>query len=180
MRSLPASRWCRGIVRRDGGVASLSLGANVTLPVLDRYATRHGLDRREMDRSAAALLARHDVRPADPAVLLGALSGGNQQKALLAKWLAAGPRLLLLDEPTRGVDVGARTQIAATLASFARDGAATLCASSDHHELAMLCDRVLVFRDGTVWCELAGRELTPARIAQCSHGVARDSPAMPW
>ena len=75
---------------RDGGVASLSVGANVTLPVLGRYASRHRLDRREMDRDAAALLARHDVRPADPAVLLGELSGGNQQKALLAKWIRRG------------------------------------------------------------------------------------------
>ena len=161
---------------RDGGVASLSVGANVTLPVLGRYASRHGLDRREMDRDAAALLARHDVRPADPAVLLGALSGGNQQKALLAKWIDAGPRLLLLDEPTRGVDVGARARIAATLAALARDGVATLCASSDHHELALLCDRVLVFGEGTVCSELAGAELTPARIAERSQAAARAAP----
>jgi ribose transport system ATP-binding protein len=153
---------------RDGGVPSLSVGANVTLPVLDRYASRHGLDRREMDRDAAALLSRHDVRPADPSVLLGELSGGNQQKALLAKWIDAGPRLLLLDEPTRGVDLGARARIAATLAALAHDGVATLCASSDHHELALLCHRVLVFGEGTICRELAGVELTPARIAERS------------
>ena len=162
---------------RDGGVASLSVGANVTLPVLGRYASRRGLDRRGMDRSAAALLARHDVRPADPAVLLGALSGGNQQKALLAKWIAAGPRLLLLDEPTRGVDVGARARIAATLAALTRDGVATLCASSDHHELALLCHRVLVFGEGTIRSELAGAELTPARIAERSQAAARAAPS---
>lgn len=160
---------------RDGGVASLSVGANVTLPVLGRYARRHRLARREMDRDAAALLALHDVRPADPAILLGSLSGGNQQKALLAKWIDAGPRLLLLDEPTRGVDVGARARIAATLAALARDGVATLCASSDHHELALLCHRVLVFSDGTVRSELAGAELTPARIAERSQAAARVS-----
>ena len=163
---------------RDGGVASLSVGANVTLPVLGRYATRHRLNRREMDRGAAALLARHDVRPADPAVLLGELSGGNQQKALLAKWIDAGPRLLLLDEPTRGVDVGARARIAATLAALARDGVATLCASSDHHELALLCQRVLVFGEGTIRSELAGVELTPARIAEASQAAARAAPGM--
>ena len=125
-----------------------------------------------MDRDAAALLARHDVRPADPAVLLGELSGGNQQKALLAKWIDAGPRLLLLDEPTRGVDVGAHARIAATLAALAHDGVATLCASSDHHELALLCHRVLVFGEGTICGELAGVELTPARIAERSQTAA--------
>ena len=155
---------------RDGGVASLSVGANVTLPVLGRYARRHRLGRREMDRDAAALLARHDVRPADPAILLGSLSGGNQQKALLAKWIDAGPRLLLLDEPTRGVDVGARTRIAATLAALARDGVATLCASSDHHELALLCHRVLVFGDGTVYSELAGVRADPGADRRAQPG----------
>ena len=163
---------------RDGGVASLSVGANVSLPVLGRYASRHRLDRGEMDRDAAALLARHDVRPADPAVLFGEFSGGNQQKALLAKWIHTGPRLLLLDEPTRGVDVGARARIAATLAALARDGVATLCASSDHHELARLCHRVLVFGEGTVCSELAGVELTPARIAGASQAAVRAAPGM--
>jgi ribose transport system ATP-binding protein len=158
---------------RDGGISSLSVGANVTLPVLDRYASRHRLDRPKMDHDAAALLTRHDVRPADPAVLLGELSGGNQQKALLAKWIDTGPRLLLLDEPTRGVDVGARARIKATLAALARDGVATLCASSDHRELGSLCHRVLVFGDGSVHSELAGVELTPARIAERCQAAAR-------
>ena len=161
---------------RDGGVASLSVGANLTLPVLGRYASRHGLDSRKMDRDAAELLFRHDVRPADPSVLLGELSGGNQQKALLAKWIDAGPRLLLLDEPTRGVDVGARARIAATLAALSRDGVATLCASSDSHELSLLCHRVLVFGEGAVCSELAGVELTPALIAERSQAAARRTP----
>jgi ribose transport system ATP-binding protein len=180
----PARALAAGIVlvpgdrARDGGVASLSVGANVTLPVLDRYASRHGLDRRKMDRDAAALLSGHDVRPADPAVLLGELSGGNQQKALLAKWIDAGPRLLLLDEPTRGVDVGALARIAATLATLAHDGVATLCASSDHHELALLCHRVLVFGQGTICSELAGVDLTPARIAERSQTAARAAPGI--
>jgi ribose transport system ATP-binding protein len=160
---------------RDGGIASLSVGANVTLPVLDRYASRHRLDRRKMDRDAAGLLARHDVRPADPRVLLGELSGGNQQKALLAKWIDAGPQLLLLDEPTRGVDVGARAGIKAALATLARDGVAALVAGSDNHELSSLCRRVLVFGEGTVHSELAGVELTPARIAERCQAAARET-----
>ena len=161
---------------RDGGVPSLSVGANVTLPALDRYASRHRLNRRKMDRDAAALLARHDVRPGDPAVALGELSGGNQQKALLAKWIDAGPRLLLLDEPTRGVDIGARARISTTLAALARDGVAMLCASSDHNELSLLCHRVLVFGAGRLSSELAGAEVTPARIAERTQAAARVAP----
>jgi ribose transport system ATP-binding protein len=158
---------------RDGGVASLSVGANLTLPVLHRYASHHRLDRRRMNRDAAALLARHEVRPADPSAPLGELSGGNQQKALLAKWIAAGPRLLLLHEPTRGLDVGARARISDTLEALGRDGVAALCASSDYHELGLLCQRVLVFGDGTVRGELAGDELTSARIAERCQDAAR-------
>lgn len=157
---------------RDGGAASLSVGANVTLPVLGRYASRHRLDRRRMDRDAAALLASHDVRPADPTVAFGALSGGNQQKALLAKWIDADPRLLLLDEPTRGVDVSARARISTTLGALARRRVAMLCASSDHEELSRLCHRVLVFGQGAIFGELEGVDLSPARIAERSQAAA--------
>ena len=99
-----------------------------------------------------------DVRPNDPSLPYGALSGGNQQKALLAKWLQTEPRLLLLDEPTQGVDVGARQQIFELI----RDGRAergmrVLCASSDYEQLAAICDRVLVFGRGRICRELIGR-----------------------
>jgi len=161
----------------DGGVPSLSVGANVTLPVLARYAPWHRLERRRMRRDAGALLTRQAVRPPDPDVLLGALSGGNQQQALLAKWIGAGPRLLLLDEPTRGVDVGARMRIAAALRTLSGEGVAIVCASGDHEELSRLCDRVLVFGAGRVASELAGDDVTEARIAErCQAGArpARD------
>jgi ribose transport system ATP-binding protein len=136
--------------RRRGGVASLSVGANVTLPALDRYASRHRLDHRRMRRDAADLLARQGVDPADPGSAFRTLSGGNQQKALLAKALGTHPRLLLLDEPTRGVDVGARRGILSAIRSLAQDGVCVVCASADSDQLAELCDRVLVFSGGAV------------------------------
>ena len=136
--------------RRRGAVASLSVGANLTLPVLDRYSARHRLEHRRMRRDTAALLARHGVKPADPRAGFATLSGGNQQKALLAKAIATGPRLLLLDEPTRGVDVGARRGILSAIRSLVQDGVCVVCASADHVQLAELCDRVLVFSGGAV------------------------------
>jgi len=137
-------------VEREGSVGSLPIVDHVTLPVLDRYATRIGLDRRRMHRDAARLLGRFLVRPREPGMAFRALSGGNQQKTLLAKAMNAGPRLLLLDQPTRGVDVGARGQIFALIREAAEQGACVICASTDSEELAAVCDRVLVFSGGRV------------------------------
>jgi ribose transport system ATP-binding protein len=127
----------------QGAVGSLSLAENVLLPALDRYRAGLRLERRRMVAAARELLSRFDVRPSDPRASYQALSGGNQQKALLAKWLQALPSLLLLDEPTRGVDVGARPHIWALIRAAADEGAAVVCASSDSEELATLCDRVI-------------------------------------
>jgi len=110
------------------------------------------------------------VRPPDPGLTFEALSGGNQQKALLAKWLHTRPELLLLDEPTRGVDVGARA--ASRRPARARGpGVCVLCASSDHDQLAQLCDRVIVLSGGG--SPRARRaEVSEERIAQRVHALS--------
>jgi ribose transport system ATP-binding protein len=97
---------------------------------------------------------------------LESLSGGNQQKVLLAKWLQTEPHLLLLDEPTQGVDVGARQQIYQAIDAASAKGMAILCASTDYEQLAQICDRVLIFARGVVVREIAGAELTKERIAE--------------
>ena len=163
---IPADR------KTDGSVATLSVEANVALSVIGRYHNGLYLDRRRMRRDAAALLREFDVRPADPSMPYGALSGGNQQKALLAKWLQTDPRLLLLDEPTQGVDVGARQQIYELIRTAAQDrGMHVVCASSDYEQLAALCDRVIVFGRGRIWRELAGAEVTKERIIEQSYAA---------
>jgi ribose transport system ATP-binding protein len=139
-----------GDQRRDGSVASLSLAENLMLPVLDRYMTRFGLDRRRMRADAMGLLHQHNVSPGRPGLLYGALSGGNQQKAQLAKWLHLRPRCLLLDEPTRGLDVGARRLMIETIRAAAADGIAVVCATGDQDELGALADRALAFSEGRV------------------------------
>jgi ribose transport system ATP-binding protein len=110
-------------------------------------------------------MGRLDVRPPDPAQPAGRLSGGNQQKVLLAKWLATGPRVLVLHEPTQAVDVGARQVITTAVRRAAAHGCAVLVAGTDETELAMLCDRVLVFRDGRPVAELSG-EFTPDDVVR--------------
>ena len=116
-------------------------------------------------RHAAQLAHKYEVRPPDPTLKLSAFSGGNAQKVLLAKWLNIAPRLLLLDEPTQGVDVGSREQVYAAIRKATAHGTAVLCASSDHEQLADLCDRVLIFARGRIVAELGGAELTKDRIA---------------
>jgi ribose transport system ATP-binding protein len=123
--------------------------------------------RHRAERSAVEkLLAQFDVRPPEPDRLLATLSGGNQQKALLGKWLQTDPAVLLLHEPTQGVDIGSRQQILQIIADVAASGAAVLIASSEYDELAHLCHRVLIFRHGQVARELTGADLTEARIAE--------------
>jgi len=161
----------------DGCVGSLPVAENLALAVLDRYFNGVVLDRRRTRRDSAALMREFDVRPNDPSLPYGALSGGNQQKALLGKWFQTEPRLLLLDEPTQGVDVGARQQIYELIRAAAEErGMYVVCASSDYEQLATICDRVIVFGRGRVWRELVGAELTKERIVeQCYAAMAGEA-----
>lgn len=153
------------------GIGSLSVTDNVTLPVLDRLLGPAGLDRGQMVREAGRLGQIYDVRAQDPQLLLGSLSGGNQQKVLLAKWLQIKPKLLMLDEPTQGVDFGARQQIFKALDHAARDGTAILCASTDNEQLEQICDRIIVFARGRPVIELKGSEISRKSITEaCFHG----------
>lgn len=152
-----------------GGAGSLSVEENLTLRILPGYEKRGTLSRRRLNRAAAALLEDYDVRPRDPKVPMSTLSGGNQQKVILAKWLAMEPSLLLLHEPTHGVDVGARDQIMRRIRAAAKDGMAVVCASSDPEQLSELCDRVLVLARGRVVAELAGQGLDKNTIVERSY-----------
>jgi ribose transport system ATP-binding protein len=159
--------------QHEGVASSLDIGENLMLPRLARYMQRGRLRTRRLRADATALLQRFDVRPVNASLSAGQLSGGNQQKAIMAKWLATSPRLLLLDEPSHGVDVGAREQIVATISATARAGACVLVASIDHEQLAALCGRVLVLANGRTVAELAGDEVTTERLAAAVLGQRR-------
>jgi ribose transport system ATP-binding protein len=123
------------------------------------------------------MIAKLDIRPPHPNQAVGTLSGGNQQKVLLGKWLAGQPSLLVLHEPTQAVDVGARHDIIDAIREAARDGCGVIISSVDVADLAVLCDRVLVFRDGQVVTELSG-ELTQDEILEATFGsLAKEATA---
>lgn len=161
------------------GAGNLPVTDNVTLPSMGRFAGQVGLDRRAMHAWSRQVGIAHDVRPSDPSMYLGNLSGGNQQKVLLAKWLETRPRLLLLDEPTQGVDVGARQQVFAAIDKAADEGMTVLCASTDAEQLAQICDRVIVFAHGRPIAELSGERLTKEEIVfQCYSALSVDQTAL--
>lgn len=163
VRYVPAERKQWGSVQQESTAANIVLGGRAP----DRRS-RWWLTRRAQHRDAAAWVQRLDIRPSDPAALFSALSGGNQQKAVIARCLRRAPRLLVLDEPTQGVDVGAKATIYAQLADAAAAGAAVLICSSDAEELASTCDRVLVLRDGRTAAVLEHGNLTHQLIVETS------------
>ena len=157
---LPADR------ARASGIGSASVLENMTLPVLGSFFG-HGRIRKGAERAhVLRLMTQFDVKPVDPDRRFGALSGGNQQKALLGKWLQVRPTVLLLHEPTQGVDIGSRKEIFRIIREVAELGAAVVIASSEHEDLAHLCNRVIVMRRGRVVTELSGDDLTSDRILE--------------
>lgn len=111
------------------------------------------------------------MRPPDPTARVGQFSGGNQQKVVLAKWMDHQPTVLVLDEPTQGIDAGAKFDVLQTICDAAAAGAGVLIASGDYEQLAHICHRVLVLRFGAVVAELSGAELTETSIAACAQGA---------
>jgi ribose transport system ATP-binding protein len=154
---------------RDAAFAELSVGENLSLTVIPDYWHRGVLNRRRERRDALRLFDSFLIKAESETAPLRSLSGGNQQKVVLARWLRRSPRLLLLDEPTQGVDVGARAEIYELVHRAAAAGAAALVASSDFEELARVCDRVVVLRKGRAVAEAAGEELDAERIARLAN-----------
>jgi ribose transport system ATP-binding protein len=168
---------------RDGGILTLPIADNIMMTSLRLCRVGPRLSRGRIVDLAAEQAEEFDVRPRDVQAQYGRLSGGNQQKALVAKWLLTNPRLLLLDEPTQGVDVGARQQIITQLRRVCAQGGAVLYASADHAELAEVCDRVLVFRRGRLVRSLTGDRLDKDSItreciglAESDRGLTRSDP----
>ena len=147
-----------------GLVLPLSVRANLTLAIL-RLLTRLGLLSGRRERAVVEPLLRElRIRTAGADAPAWSLSGGNQQKLLLAKWLATQPRVLILDEPTRGVDVGAKAEVHRLIRRLAAEGRATLLISSDMPEILALCDRILVLRNGRIVGALSRAAATQERI----------------
>lgn len=150
---------------RDGAVTSLSVAENILMLVYGRYFIKGRLGRRAMLTDAGERTQTFDIRPQLPSTPVAQMSGGNQQKIVLAKWMEPQPKVLLLHEPTQGVDVGARVEIRALVADACHErGMGVVWVTTDFEELAEMCDRVLVFADGQVVAQLSGDEVTKAAI----------------
>jgi monosaccharide-transporting ATPase len=152
--------------KAEGVVGDLSVRANIVLAMQASRGWMRRIPRRRQDELARRWVDLLDIRPADPEALLRNLSGGNQQKVLLARWLIMEPRLLILDEPTRGIDVGAKAQIQSLVAEQARQGTAVVFISAELDEVVRLSDRVLVLRDRRPVAELAGEDVDMDRVME--------------
>lgn len=170
-RLRPADSMRRGVVlipadrKGQGGVLGLSVLENMSLPFLTRRARGFSVDWKGLEFQAQAACDRLHVIPPNPAAEFGHLSGGNQQKALLGKWMDASPRVMLLSEPTQGVDIGARREIFKLIRAAVADGMSVLCATSDYEQLVEMADRVVVIDQGRVREELHGDDITKDALA---------------
>jgi ribose transport system ATP-binding protein len=157
--------------RADAAFGNLSLSENLAAASVrdhwERWRLRRGREARDARQSAAELA----IGPSSPSQLMATLSGGNQQKVILGRWLRRAPGVLLLDEPTRGVDVGARATVHSAVVDVARAGAAVIVASDDFEELTNLADRVLVLVRGRVAAELHRPDVSAAAIGRVAFGV---------
>ncbi|MCV7286300.1 sugar ABC transporter ATP-binding protein [Mycolicibacterium wolinskyi] len=156
--------------KRDGVVLGMSVGANLVLAVLERLSRRGLLSRRAEKKLAVSSSARLAVKAPSLRSAVGTLSGGNQQKVILGKWLNAGVRLLLLDEPTRGIDIEAKEQIYQVIRELAADGVSTIVVSSETEELFHVCDRIVVLGAGRVVAERATDAATPSEVLALAMG----------
>ncbi len=157
--------------KEDGLFLQMSIWQNMIAARLPEVA-RHGMLNDSLARAKANVYKeKMRIRAEHLDVPVDSLSGGNQQKVLISKWLVAGARVLIVDEPTRGVDVGARAEIHDLLQSFAGEGAGVVVISSDLPELLAICDRICVMREGALVRELSAAEASEEKIVACATGV---------
>ena len=162
----------------EGIVPDLSVRENLTLALLPALSRAGIVNEAEQQRIVARYIAQLGIRCAGPEQPIRQLSGGNQQKVLLARWLCMSPKLLILDEPTRGIDVGAKAEIQALIRTLADDGLGVLMISSEVEEITEGSDRAYVMRDGRVVAELAGDSLSEVAVLDAmAHGSGEPSKA---
>ena len=157
--------------KKEGLVLELPISANIGLAGLRKNQFAFGfLNKRQESEDAAKMIQQMRIRTPNAAQIVQFLSGGNQQKVVIGKWLALGPRLLLLDEPTRGIDVGAKQEIYRLMEDLAAQGLAILFVSSEMEEILGMSDRVLVMHEGRISGELARKDLSEEAVMYLATG----------
>ena len=173
----PADAIANGIVYvpedrgKQGAILGLPIFQNVTLPSLHQTSRAGFLKLAREFALARGYTERLDLRAAALDQDVGNLSGGNQQKVVIAKWLATKPRVIILDEPTKGIDIGSKAAVHAFMAELAADGLAVIMVSSEIPEILGMSDRVIVMREGLIAAELDGDALTPETLVRHAAGI---------
>jgi ribose transport system ATP-binding protein len=147
---------------------------NLSFAALDRVSRGGIVDRTEEVRLIDEMIKLLAIRTGGLDLPVGSLSGGNQQKVVIAKWLMNKPRIILLNDPTRGIDVGTKQELYQLLRKLAEGGAAIVFYSTDYDELIGCCDRVLVFYDGAIKRELAGDEITERNLVASALNIQEE------
>jgi ribose transport system ATP-binding protein len=165
--------YCSEDRKADGIVPDMSVRENLTLAILPRLVSAGVVDESKQKQIVETFMKRLGVKASGPEQRIRELSGGNQQKVLLARWLCADPKLLILDEPTRGIDVGAKAEIQALIRELAEQGLGVLMISSELEEIVEGADRVFVLSDGRTVADLTHEQATaPAIMAAMAHADA--------
>ncbi len=173
----PADAVTNGIVYvpedrgKQGAITALPIFQNVTLPSLSRISRSGFLQLAEEFKLAREYTSRLDLRAASLDTPVGNLSGGNQQKVVIAKWLATKPRVIILDEPTKGIDIGSKAAVHEFMAELAAQGLAVIMVSSEIPEVLGMSDRVIVMREGRIVAEVVGEDLTPETLVRHAAGI---------
>ncbi|WP_216654754.1 sugar ABC transporter ATP-binding protein [Pseudogemmobacter hezensis] len=156
---------------RQGAVKGLPIFQNVTLPSLNRTSRSGFLRLAEEFAMARDYTQRLDLRAASLDQDIGLLSGGNQQKVVIAKWLATKPRIIILDEPTKGIDIGSKAAVHDFMSELAAEGLAVIMVSSEIPEVLGMSDRVIVMREGRIAAEFTGDQMTPENLVRAAAGI---------
>jgi ribose transport system ATP-binding protein len=164
--------------KTEGLMLPMSVSENLSFAALGRIAKGGVIDRARERKLVAEMIQLLAIRAASPDIPVGALSGGNQQKVVIAKWLMARPRIILLNDPTRGIDVATKQEIYQLLRRLADSGAAIVFYTTDYSELIGCCDRALVLYDGAVRRELVGDEITERALVASALNIGDSSLAL--
>ncbi|WP_102224920.1 sugar ABC transporter ATP-binding protein [Acidimangrovimonas sediminis] len=164
---------------KQGAIKGLPIFQNVTLPSLGRTSRSGFLRLAEEFALARTYCERLDLRAASLDQDIANLSGGNQQKVVIAKWLATKPRVIILDEPTKGIDIGSKAAVHAFMAELAAEGLAVIMVSSEIPEIMGMSDRAIVMREGRIAARLDRAEMSPEVLVRAAAGIAADAKAAP-
>lgn len=157
--------------KREGLVLSMDLGENICLPNHDQINFWGYIVKGRKNNLVDRFIKQLSIRPPFPNRLIRNFSGGNQQKAMIAKWLAINPKVIIMDEPTRGVDVGAKTEIYAVINKLAEEGLGIILVSSELNELLGMCDRIIVIHQGRITGEFTSEDYSQEEIMKAAAGL---------